>query len=515
MEASLIEFFEAAWPNIDPAPFVPGWHLEAIAEHLQAVAEGQIRRLLINVPPRHTKTLLTSVAFPAWVWAQKPDPDIPLIGPQVKFMCLSYGDGLAMDNATLARRLISSEWYQERWGHRVKITGDQDAKNKFDTTAGGTRISSSFGAGVLGRGADIKIIDDPHKVDEAESEIARERVIRTYDGTLKSRVTDPKISAEVTIMQRLHEDDLAGHLLEQGDDIVLLRLPAEYESKYHCRTVLGWEDPRTEEGDLLWPERFGLEELAPFKRNPYEWSGQWQQAPVPRGGAIFRREWWQLWESVDGKFPELDYVVASLDGAFTEKEENDPSGFTVWGVWSDNGVRKLILIDAWRKHLQLHGPRINQVACETKKQYEFRTKPQWGLVEWVAYSCRRFKVDRLLIEGKANGIDVANEMQRLYGDEQWSVQLEPVKGDKVARALAVVPAFTQELVYAPDRDWAEMVIAEMEVFPKGRHDDCTDSATQALKHLRMVGLIQHPDERVAEEDRRTAYRPKAGALYPV
>lgn len=550
LEASLIDFFEAAWPHMDPAPYVGGWHLEAIAEHLQAVAEGQIKKLLINVPPRHSKTLITSVAFPAWIWARKPDPDFPLIGPQVKFMCLSYGDQLAMDNATLARRLVASEWYQKLWGDRVKIQADQDAKNKFDTSAGGTRISSSFGGGVLGRGGDIKILDDPHKVDEAESEVTRERVVRAYDGTLKSRVTDPRLSAEIIIMQRLHEGDLSGHVLDSDDDWVHLCLPAEYEPKRHCVTAIGWEDPRTEEGQLLWPERFGEDELKPFKANPYEWAGQWQQSPVTRGGNIFKRDWWQLYQSPDGKFPPFDYVVASLDGAFTEDEENDPSALTVWGLYRDevaiqmpNGSlvmqkkepAKIMLIDAWAKHLAIHGTRVEYLPEELEeiqsgdeerrnhalRHYRLRSQKDWGLVEWVAYTCRRWKVDTLLIEAKANGISVAQEMIRLYGDEQWTVQLEPVKGDKVARAYSVVPTFSQLLVHTPAdadgdiRDWAAKVITEMEGFPKLKHDDLTDSTVQAIKHLRSIGLIQTPDEQTADSVRRGRQRPKAGPLYPV
>jgi hypothetical protein len=167
LEESLSKFFREAWPHFDPAPYTHGWHIDAIAEHLEAVTRGQIRKLLINVPPRHTKTLLVSVAWPAWIWARHVTG--PLSGPQVKFLCLSYGDQLALDNATVMRRLLDSEWYRGYWGDWVKVASDQDAKNKFDTTAGGSRISSSFGGSVLGRGGDIRIIDDPHKVGQGRN----------------------------------------------------------------------------------------------------------------------------------------------------------------------------------------------------------------------------------------------------------------------------------------------------------------------------------------------------------
>ncbi len=512
LEGSLIDFFEAAWPHFDPAPFTPGWHLEAIAEHLEAVARGEIRRIVINVPPRHSKTLLVSVAFPAWCWAQPPDPETPLMGPQVKFMCLSYGDSLAMDSSTLAKRLVNSEWYQSYWGNRVKITKDQDNKEKFDTTAGGTRISSSFGAGILGRGADIKIIDDPHKVDEVESELTRERVIRTYDGTLKSRITDPKLSAEITIMQRLHEVDLAGHIL-QDKDVVHLCLPAEYEKDRHCSTSLGWEDPRTIEGELLWKQRFGETELAPFKINPYEWAGQWQQRPEPRGGGIIKRDWWQLWEK--DEFPEFEYIVASADTAFTEKEENDPTGCTVWGLFREgvHSYPKLMLIWAWRKHLELHGKLVEKLPNESELAYQRRSQPSWGLVEWLRHTCKRFKVDMLLIENRASGKDAGSALSRMFGPSTFGISLREPKGDKVSRMHAVVPTFSQNLVYAPAREWADLVIDEVSSFPKGRYKDLSDSTSQALKYLRDMGLIEHAHEVEAADYESRLHRGQQKALY--
>jgi hypothetical protein len=154
LEGSLIDFYKAAWPVIDPSPYQHNWHLDAIAEHLEAVSRGQIRKLLVNLPPRHSKTLLCSVAWPAWIWAQQPSEDYPLVGPGARLLCLSYSDTLAMDNAVLGRRLIESDWFQERWGDRVQMTADQDAKSKFDTTAGGSRISGSFKGTVTGRGGE-------------------------------------------------------------------------------------------------------------------------------------------------------------------------------------------------------------------------------------------------------------------------------------------------------------------------------------------------------------------------
>lgn len=521
LEASLIEFYKAAWPVFDPAPYVHGWHLEAIAEHLEAVAKGQIRKLLITVPPRHSKTLMASVVFPAWIWARQRTTEFPLLGPQTKFLCLSYGDELALDSALLMRRLIESDWYQERWGKRVTLTSDQEAKSKFDTTAGGSRISAGFGGTLTGRGGDIKIIDDPLKADDAESEVERKKVIRRYDGTLKSRITDPRMNAEVVIAQRLHEEDLPGHIIGSDPDFELLMLPAEFELGRRHTTSIGWTDPREDEGELLWPERFGSKELAQYKVNPYEWAGQWQQRPEVRGGAIIKREDWGLYET-DGKLPVPEYVVASLDPAYTSKQENDPSGFTLWMVYYDQkGHSKILGMNAWRKRLELHGKDVERKPNETEVQYVKRAQPSWGLVEWVAYSCKRYRANVLLIESKASGLSVAQEIRRLYSGMGWNVQVvNPGSADKVARAHAVQHMFADGMVQLPCysdgslRDWGQMLVDECASFPKGATDDLVDSTTQALRHIRDRGLAVRRDERAAAEQERARHRPQTTPLYP-
>src|SRR5260370_175076 len=201
-EGSLLEFFARAWGEIDPAPFVENWHMHVVADQLEALAMGKTRDLILNLPPRTGKTNLISVCFPAWVWCQDPDRGL-LMGPQVSFLCVSYGAGLAEVIATRARRLIMGEWYQSLWGDRVQIREDHASRSDFGNTAGGERISNSIEGGILGRGAAIQIIDDPHKLDEIESEAERERTIRALKEGLPSRVTDPRISARILTMQRL------------------------------------------------------------------------------------------------------------------------------------------------------------------------------------------------------------------------------------------------------------------------------------------------------------------------
>jgi predicted phage terminase large subunit-like protein len=317
--------------------------------------------------------------------------------------------------------------------------------------------------------------------------------------------------AIVIIMQRVHEDDVSGVILTLGLDYCHLMIPMELELDRSTdelgkpvSTRIGWTDPRIDIGDgtPAWPKRFPDHVITRTKQEvgPYAWACQYQQAPAPRGGGIFKTEWWQVWEPADGKFPLFDLVVASLDSAFTEKQQNDPSGFTVWGVFNNvEGKRRLMLVHAWRKHLQFSGKRIPQKVNESKQSWIRRTQPEWGLIEWVQHTCERFKVDKLLIEAKASGMSAAQELRARYGLQDWSVQLCSVKGDKVARALGVQATFANFGVYAPVRDWSDDVIREMSLFPNGKYDDLTDSATQAVKFLRDTGMAPTDEEVIAAE----------------
>lgn len=522
-ERDLALFFQRGWQAFDPSPFVGAFFHDAIADHLMAVSDGQISKLLITIPPRHGKTNLISVAWPAWTWAQTKASG--RMGPQVRFMCLSYSASMAMEIATTARRLIMSDWYTERWGERVKIAKDQDNKEKFDTTAGGSRISLGFGGGTPGRGGTIRIIDDPHKVDEVESEITRENVLQTYDEALSTRFNDPRSAAEVIVMQRLHQNDLAGHVLDKYSGHVHLNLPAEYDPTRHCVTVLGWEDPRGvdedgerlrgvtadggiipgspashAEGKLLWPARYTREVIDNLKTalGPYAASAQLQQMPVPRGGGIIRPEWWKLWPGET--FPAFRNVYVSVDTAPTEKEQNDEAAITVWGIFdhpdeSQHGRPAVMLIDAWEGRLEIS-----------------------KLVAKVAEYCKKRSADVCMIEAKSNGIDVINEIRRIYGRREWStIPIDP-KGDKVARLLAVQPSFSGAfvphaengiasgaweggIVYAPDKDYAQLVIDRVAAFPKARHKGIVDTVSQFLNWARVNVLVtfEEHEEDLAEE----------------
>lgn len=502
-EEKMVDFVAGAWKYIDPNPYKYGWHLEAIAEHLQAVTRGEIRRLVINVPPRTSKSSMVSVCFPAWTWAQSRKG--PLSGPHVQFLFASYAQSLSIRDSIKTRRLIESPFYQKYWGNHFQITSDQNTKVRFDNNAGGYRLSTSVDGALTGEGGSIIICDDPHNANEVESDLVRQGTLEWWDQSMSTRLNDPKTGAYIVIMQRLHESDLTGHVLSKDTgNWVHLCLPMRYEADRHC--ITNWySDQRSEEGELLVPSRFGDGEVDELEARlgPFAAAGQLQQRPKPKGGGIIKREWWLLWdEKISGSeglqkdvFPPFEYIIASLDTAYTTKQENDYSALTIWGVWTDRqDNQRLMLIYAWQDRLEF--PEL------TKKVVEL---------------CNKFRIDKLLIESKAAGISVAQELRHHFAREDWGIQLvDPGRGDKVARTYAIQHLFAEGMIYAPDKEWAEKLIEQAESFPKAAHDDLVDSMTQALSHLRVIGLARKPVEIVAEKTESMLYKPhKPSALYPV
>jgi predicted phage terminase large subunit-like protein len=246
-------------------------------------------------------------------------------------------------------------------------------------------------------------------------------------------------------------------------------------------------------------------------------NSQYQQTPEARGGGIFKREWWQPWEPGDGKFPPFTYVIVSCDSSYTEKEINDPSAAVVLGIWENaQGYNRVMLMHAWRRRLQFSGAKCLPEPGEKAFHFRERLQKSWGLVEWLADTCTRFKADRLLIESKASGISAAQSLGNSHPHAGWAVQLiEPI-GDKHARAISVQPSFSQEMVYVPYplRTWGEITIDEMAVFPKGKFKDLTDAMTQGIKHLRDLGLLRTDEERRHEELEKVKLKPKQKQLYP-
>lgn len=578
MEDSLYDFVRESWSSIESTQFQDSWAIEALCEHLQAVTRGHIKRLLINFPPRCGKSSVTSICWPAWTWAQPEEQHSFVSGPGAQFLTASYNHSLSLKLSTASRRLLLSPFYQEYWGDRFSLAGDQNSKTQYDNNCSGTRISTSVGGSLIGIGGSVLIADDPHNTESVESEAERETVLRWWKEFSSTRLNDPNLSAIVVVMQRLNEADVSGVILESARDWVHLMLPMRYDEMRHCQTVIApgvtWDDPRRETGQkLMWPERFGEQKVREMEIDlgPYMASGRLQQRPSPQGGGILKDEWWKLWEEQD--YPYCYYKWASADTAYTEKEENDPTGFTVWGLFDIAGQPHVILMDAWRKRLELHVPQTwmeddvsestraanveswkraswaQYKAMEITKQatkppsidagsdpwltyiktgqnssdrwpdesyeiWRLRTQSKWGLCEWIAHSCKRFAVHELLIEAKATGITVAQELRRLNGNEGWGIQLKTPEGDKVARAYAVQGILSSGLVYAPDREWAELVREETSSFPKHRFKDLTDSTSMAWLHVREMGLLTRPEERQLASEMAARFRPASKPLYP-
>jgi hypothetical protein len=287
-EESLAEFIRQAWHIVEPgAPYIHNWHVDLIAESLEAITEGvelddgtPYNRLLINVPPGMMKSLLTNVFWPAWEWG-------PRNMPHLRYLCASHSMDLAIRDSTKMRRLIESEWYQARWGDRVQITKDQNQKTKFELTSTGFRQAVAAGS-ITGARGDRVIIDDPHSVEGANSDQQRASTIEWFLEAVPTRLNKPMESAIVVIMQRLHEEDVSGVIIDKDLGYDHIMLPMRYEPGRSFPTMLGLEDPRTEEGELIFPDRFP-EVVVDRDENamgPYAVAGQFQQSPEPRGGGV-------------------------------------------------------------------------------------------------------------------------------------------------------------------------------------------------------------------------------------
>jgi predicted phage terminase large subunit-like protein len=530
-ERDLLSFVRCFWHITDPEePLVEGWPLNAICDHLMAVTDGEITRLLMNVPPGFTKSLLTDVFWPAWEWG-------PQNLPHLRYLAASYTGSLTSRDNGKFRAIICSPLYRALWGDRFLLTNFQVTKVANNKT--GWKLATSVGGVGTGERGNRVIVDDANNPWEVESETVRDSTNRWVREVMPDRLNNLKRDAIVCIQQRTHAEDCSGTLLEHGGDKWChLMIPMEYDPLRHKATAIGWEDPRgldihghrlshinptllkrddgtiqpgspldLSAGALAFPARFAKEEVEEQKsvKGPYGYAGQYQQQPVPRGGAIILTDWWGLWEPE--AFPDFEYVVASLDTAIKEAEENDYNALTVWGAWRDeDGRPKLMLVNAWRARLSLV-----------------------LLVNRVVETCRKHKADVLLIEDKTRGHDVRAEVMRLMRRREVGVHLIDPKGDKVSRAHAVVPVFAGEvvkdkwgrdqwqggLVWAPDKDWAESVIQECAQFPRGKHDDYVDSVTQALIWMRRSGIAVRREEHDEDEIAARKYRKPRKPLYDV
>lgn len=483
-EESLADFAIQSWHILEPSTELKwGWAMEAICDHLEAVTRGEVKRLLMNVPPGSMKSLLTGVLWPAWEWGPK--------GLASKrFLSTAHKQDLAVRDNMKCRRLIQSEWYQSRWP--IIITGDQNAKTKFENNKTGFREAMAF-TSMTGSRGDRVILDDPLSVDDANSEAALLAAESTFREALPTRVNNDE-SAIVVIMQRLHEKDTSGIILAEKLPYVHLMLPMRFESTRRCSNQI-FTDPRKTEGELLFPERFPEQTVTELEKTlgEYATAGQLQQRPSPAGGGILKTKHFQLWPT-NWKIPVFEYIVQSYDGAYDDDatSSNDPSACTVWGIFQERGIRGALLLDAWDEHLGYP---------------DFRKKviDEWHTLYGKSDERKGKKPDAVLVENKSSGISILQDLRRANIP---AIPYNPGKMSKVSRAHAVAAVHEMDVVYIPESKkdpgtfvtWARPFVKQVEQFPNAEHDDYVDTYTQALTFLRDGSHLELPKAALDEID---------------
>jgi predicted phage terminase large subunit-like protein len=359
-------------------------------------------------------------------------------------------------------------------------------------------------------------------VDDANSDAKRESVTNLFKEAVTSRLNNPDKSAIVVVMQRLHERDVSGIILDNDMGYDHIMLPMRFDPNRACVTALGYADPREIDGELLFPERFPehVVDRDEAAMGPYATAGQYAQSPEPRGGGIVKDQWWQPWDK--SEYPAIEYIVAALDTAYTTKSENDPSALTIWGVFSASADQASTrMVDRYGRPIEMATATQSEALGATAKvmlMYAWQDRLEIGdLVVKVEDICSRMKVDVLLIENKAAGHSVAQELRRVFNTAKFGVQMyDPKTLDKVARLYSIQHIFSEGMVFAPNKDWAEMVIRQTSSFPRGAHDDLVDTVSMGLKHLRDVGMLTRAPERMAEiEDSRVFHGNQNAPLYNV
>jgi predicted phage terminase large subunit-like protein len=436
-------FAARCFHDLNPqAELAMNWHLEVIAAKLTAVREGKIRRLIINLPPRHLKSLMASIAFPAYCLGHDASAQI---------LCVSYAQDLADKLARDCRSIMMNPWYRQMFPTRLAL--HRQAVQEFITTRQGYRLATSTGGVLTGRGADIILIDDPLKPEEALSEAQRQTANDWYDHTLYSRLNDKRHGVIVIIMQRLHEDDLVGHVLAQEPwEVLSFPAIAEAEEAHQIETIWGPRCFARRQGEALHPDREPLETLEHIRRTigEYNFAGQYQQSPAPLGGGLVKAEWFKRYGA--NERPEsFDRILQSWDTANKATELSDFSVCTTWGIKG----KDFYLLNVLRKRLEY--PALKRAVREQQSL---------------------FNANVVLIEDKASGTQL---IQELIADGCHRVTRYKPECDKIMRLHAQTAIIENGFVHLPDAaPWLAEYLHEMTVFPKGKHDDQVDSTAQFL-----------------------------------
>ncbi|HBJ2607788.1 TPA: phage terminase large subunit [Clostridium botulinum] len=468
-EKNLNFFIKKAWHIIEPAiKFTNNWHIDAICEYLQAVTDGEIKRLLINMPPRNLKSVTATVMYPCWTWVNN---------PYKRFISASYSDTLSKRHNMDRRNIISSNWYQGKWKDKFALKDDLNTQRKFGNDKEGFMFSTSISGTLTGDGGDIIILDDPHNPKKAESDAERQQALDFFTQTLPSRLNDKKNGAIIVIMQRLHEEDISGHILQNDLGYTHLCLPAIAEEKTIIHFPISNKKVVREVGDILNPKREDKKELEQLKKDmgSYAFSGQYQQSPSPTGGGMFKKWWWKYWKPKGADLPpvrvknqkgeyelieaielpnKFDEEAQSWDMAFKNNKDND---FVAGGVWGRKNADRFML-DLILERMEFTES-LDAIRKLTRQYPNTRRK---------------------LVEDKANGPAIISMLKK---EISGLIPYNPGADSKEARAFAITPIVESGNVYLPHpmiAPWVDDFIDTCAKFPKVAHDDCVDQMAQIL-----------------------------------
>jgi predicted phage terminase large subunit-like protein len=439
-----MDFTKTVWPE-----FINGRHHRIMAEKFDRIADGSLKRLIVNMPPRHTKSEFSSYLLPAWLMGRK---------PTLKIMQTTHTAELAFRFGRKVRNLMNSQEYKAVF-ESVELRADSQAAGRWETSKGGEYFAAGVGGAVTGRGADLLIIDDPHSEQDALSPTALEHAYEWYTSGPRQRLQPG--GAIVIVMTRWAENDLTGKLLrQQARDV----LADKWEIVEFPALMPDTDEP-------LWPEFWNKKDLLAVRGSLSvgKWQAQWQQNPTSDVSAILKREWWQTWKPEEP--PAVSYILQSYDTAFSKQTTADYSAITTWGVFfpQDGDPPNIILMDAKRGRWDF--PELRRIALEEYKYWD---------------------PECVLIEAKASGMPLTQELRQMGIPVS---NYSPSRGnDKYTRVNSIAPLFESGLVWAPDSRWAEEVIDECAAFPAGEHDDYVDTVTQALRRFREGGFVRHPED---------------------
>jgi len=439
-----MSFVKCVWPD-----FIEGAHHRVIAQKFNDLANKKINRLIVNMPPRHTKSEFASFLLPAWMVGRN---------PKLKIIQATHTGELAVRFGRKAKTLIDSEEYAKIFETRLRE--DSQAAGRWETAQGGEYFAAGVGGAITGRGADLLIIDDPHSEQDAMSANAFDNAYEWYTSGPRQRLQPG--GQIILVMTRWSKKDLTGILLKnqkevKGDQWEVVEFPAIIDEK------------------PVWPEYWKLGELESVKATlpVAKWNAQWMQKPTSEEGAIIKREWWQIWEKEE--LPYVEYVIQSYDTAFLKKETADYSAITTWGVFypDEDSKPNLILMDSIKERYEF--PELRRVALD---QYEY------------------WKPDMVIVEQKASGTPLTHELRQM---DIPVMTFTPSRGnDKHVRVNTCAPLFEAGLIWAPDMKFAEEVVEECAAFPHGDHDDLVDSMTMAVMRFRQGGFLTHPEDYIDE-----------------